>query len=379
MVAGHLRAKNGRWYAVLTYKTESGKNTEKWFSTGLKEKGNKKKAKEKLLELRREYTCKLEIFNNSNGIYFHDYILAWLEKRENEVSKTTYRGYYYNVKHGIAPYFKERNILLSELEVADINDYYQYLLNDRGVSPTTAIHHHANIYSTLKEARRNNLIPHGILDNLVRPKEKKFIPTVYSVDECNKLLRAVKGEQLEIVIILALFLGLRRSEILGLRWKAINFENNTMIINHTVTSVLENGHYTISRQDSVKRKSSFRTLPIPDRVYKYLLKEYKARYTNCTPKLEEYICMDKKGKIIQPDYVTETFVKILEKSNLRRIRFHDLRHSFANLLISSRVPLIEVQQWLGHSNIRTTADMYSHLSFETLVQNVKVIDKKLKI
>lgn len=374
MIAGHLSVKNGYWHAILSYKDELGKRKRKSIATHLKEKGNKRKAEEKLQVLRKEYSIKLGTAQNSKGIYFHDYMLHWLSDRQNEVSKTTYAGYSYNIKNSIVPYFKERSILLSELKASDINYYYKYLLN-KGLSSNTVTRHHANIHRALKDEYLRDLIDPQILDRITRPKKEKFLTTVYSADECIQLIEAAKGEKLEIIIALAIFLGLRRSEILGLRWKAINFTDNTVIINHTVTVSVDDGHYSTSKQDKVKRKSSLRTLPIPEPLHNYLIRECQERYGNNKPNPDDYICVDENGNIIKPNYVSQAFIKILEKNGLRRIRFHDLRHSCANLLVTARIPLIEVQQWMGHSNISTTADMYSHLAFGTKLNSAETIKK----
>ena len=85
--------------------------------------------------------------------------------------------------------------------------------------------------------------------------------------------------------------------------------------------------------------------------------------------------MNGTGQLFTPDYLSEHFKTILAKNNLRKIRFHDLRHSCANLLISARVPLIEVQQWLGHSTLETTADLYAHLEYGTKVGNAELLKK----
>ena len=374
MIAGHLQVKKGNWYAVLSYKDESGKRKKKWFPTKLKEKGNKKKAEEMLFHFREIYTGQLGVCSTSPAAYFHEYIKQWLNERKHEIAQTTYDGYSYAINNSIAPYFEERMIKLCNIKAAHINQYYQYLFS-KGLSANSVIRQHANIYKALKDAQKNDLIPSNIIDKIIRPKSNKFAPTVYSVAECNELLGVIKDERIEIVIVLALFLGLRRSEILGLRWKAIDFENNTIIINHSVTRSVAGGHYSVNAQDKLKRQSSFRTLPLPAPVKDYLQKEYATRIESRDINPNDYICLDVKGNIIKPNYVSQTFSKILEKNTLRKIRFHDLRHSFANLLIASRVPLIEVQHWLGHSNISTTADLYSHLEFDSLLFGAEVIKK----
>ena len=176
----------------------------------------------------------------------------------------------------------------------------------------------------------------------------------------------------------AIFTGLRRSELLGLRWKSIDFENDLIHVNHSVIRAVVDGHQTHLGQDKVKRDSSFRTLPLIDQLKDMLKVELHSQYQDKKPDSTAYIFLDKKGDVLKPTYVTEAFSKFLKKQNLRKIRFHDLRHSCANLLITSRVPLIEVQQWMGHSSISTTADMYGHLTFESKLNTVQRQSKKIE-
>ena len=136
-----------------------------------------------------------------------------------------------------------------------------------------------------------------------------------------------------------------------------------------------NGAYALIAQNKVKRQSSFRTLPLTEPIKKLLLDTATKRYGTTVPKAEEYICVDEKGKLLRPNYVSEAFPALLQKHGLRTIRFHDLRHSCANLLISNRIPLIEVQQWLGHSNLNTTADLYSHLEYAVKEQSAELLKK----
>lgn len=178
---------------------------------------------------------------------------------------------------------------------------------------------------------------------------------------------------MELPIAFAVLYGLRRSEILGLRWGAVNFEQRCFTISHTVTVVSIHDHRQIIAADRVKRKSSFRTLPLMPYIAKLLREHAAQRYDSQSPPHEDYICVNENGKLIMPDTLSEQFQRIIKENHLRRIRFHDLRHSCANLLISARVPLIEVQQWLGHSTISTTADLYSHLEYAHKERNADTI------
>ena len=125
-------------------------------------------------------------------------------------------------------------------------------------------------------------------------------------------------------------------------------------------------------QDTTKTKSSMRTLPLVPAFKEKLLKlkeqqeEYKRVCGRCyNKKYLEYICVDEMGTLISPHYLTSSFPKLLEKNNLRHIRFHDLRHSCASLLLANGVPMKQIQEWLGHSDFSTTANVYAHLDYNS--------------
>ena len=203
-------------------------------------------------------------------------------------------------------------------------------------------------------------------------KADKFIGSFYDSNEVQALFEAAKGTLIEIPIFLGAFYGLRRSEALGLKWDAIDFQNNTITIRHTVTSCNLDGKHIQIAQDTTKTKSSMRTLPLVPVFKEKLLKlkeqqeEYKRVCGRCyNKKYLEYICVDEMGTLISPHYLTASFPKLLEKNNLRHIRFHDLRHSCASLLLANGVPMKQIQEWLGHSDFSTTANVYAHLDYNS--------------
>ncbi len=174
-----------------------------------------------------------------------------------------------------------------------------------------------------------------------------------------------KGTKLELPILFGAFYGLRRSEAIGLKWDAVDFEQNTLVIKHTVTSCNLDGKLTIVESDTTKTKSSMRTLPLVPFVRERLLtlkEEQKENRRLCgrsySKEYSGYICVNEIGDLIKPNYVTEFFPKLLEANGLRRIRFHDLRHSCASLLLANGVPMKQIQEWLGHSDFSTTANIY---------------------
>ena len=183
---------------------------------------------------------------------------------------------------------------------------------------------------------------------------------------------------MELLIKLTATYGLRRSEVLGLRWKAFNFEKNTLSIFHTVYEEKgKKGGVTVIGNDIAKSKSSFRTLPLNELVKNLLLDYRLKKYGGYLPPRDSYLFTDGNGQIMKPSHLTASFSALLKKQGLRHIRFHDLRHASAGVLIANRVPLIEVQQWLGHSTIRITADLYSHLDYEIKLRSASIMKERL--
>lgn len=374
MVAGHICEKSGYLYVILQLKDRDGKRRQQWIATHLKVKGNKRRAEQMLQYLRREYTAKEAMAERSKAVFFDAYLTEWLENRRGQLSPCTFGSYQNYLNSSICPYFREKNTLLADLKPVDIQGYYNFLYN-KGLSGNTALHHHMVIRQALDEAVMRELIPVNPANRVETPKKEQYVATCYSVEECNQLLQCIQGEKLELVISLTLFYGLRRSEVLGLKWGAINFSQGTLSINHSVNLAPVDGHYEVFKRDKVKRRSSFRTLPLVDPLASKLKQEAQRRFGENSPAADAYICVDAKGELFKPNYLSQGFDKLLKRHNLRKIRFHDLRHSCANLLIASRVPLIEVQQWLGHSSIATTADLYSHLSYETKFASAETLKK----
>lgn len=317
------------------------------------------------------------------GILFSDFMLQWLEIVKPTIAVTTYSSYSNMVKGVIVPYFKAKRISLGDLKATDIQAFYMEQL--KRVSASSVIHYHANIHKALKYAVKIDLIPTNPADKVERPQKNRFIGSFYDSDEVEKLFASAKGTRLEIPIFFGAFYGLRRSEALGLKWSAIDFQNNTITIRHTVTSCNLDGKHVQIAQDTTKTKSSMRTLPLVPAFKEKLLahkkeqdeyrrvcgRSYDKRYL-------DYICVDEMGTLISPHYLTSAFSKLLDKNGLRHIRFHDLRHSCASLLLSNGVPMKQIQEWLGHSDFSTTANVYAHLDYNSKLSSADAMVNGLK-
>ena len=381
MVAGHLHEKNGYYYIILNLTDANGKRKPKWISTKLPVKGNKKRAEQLLMEERKRYSQPTK--SKDDDILFADFMEQWLDVVKGSITTVTYSSYANMVKVIIAPYFREKNITLKGLQAKDIQDFYQEQLNR--VKASTVIHYHANIHKALKYAVKVELIPSNPADRVERPKQEKFQGSFYSSEELNDLFDAVAGTRLELAVLLGAFYGLRRSEIVGLKWDAIDFKKNTITINHTVTSCNLDGKCVVLAKDTTKTKSSRRTLPLVPFFRDKLLNiksQQEANKKLCGRSYNkdylDYIYVDEIGDRIKPNYITGQFPKLLEKQGFRRIRFHDLRHSCASLLLASGVPMKNIQEWLGHSDFSTTANIYAHLDYSSKLTSASAMESNFR-
>ena len=201
-----------------------------------------------------------------------------------------------------------------------------------------------------------------------KPKKQKFIGSYYNQEEIGRLLDIIKDSPIEVPVMLAVYFGLRRSEILGVKWDSIDFVTRTLTISHKIVPVNEDGKCRLEKSDVLKTKSSYRTLPLNDFLYDYLLdiknrqNENKAFAGNSYNNDHDgYVCVNDLGSILKPNYITKKFKNLLQSNNMRVIRFHDLRHSCASLLLHLGYNMKDIQLWLGHGDIGTTMNIYAHV------------------
>lgn len=314
--------------------------------------------------------------------YFTSFLKDWLKLMKTQVKLTTYSGYEKIIMRKVIPYFDERypRIRLDAVSAKHIQDYYSYELEENHVCANTVKHRHANIHKALSYAYKTDLIQSNPADKVELPKIEKYTGQFYNQKQIEELFRVVKGDPIEFGVITAAFYGLRRSEILGLRWDAIDFEEKTITIRHTLHEVRVNGKMKIVASDTTKTKSSFRTLPLVPPFEEILLKMKREQEENrrlcgncyCQEYLG-YIYVNEIGDIMKPSFLTAHFSAVLKENNLPHIRFHDLRHSCASLLFAQGVSLKEIQAWLGHSTIGTTANIYTHLDENNKLSSANAI------
>lgn len=391
MITGSLQKKKGLYYAVLNLYDDYGKRKPKWIPTGYTIKGNKKKAEEKLEQFKIEYEQKSKIqlrdpniYDKYKNILFCDYMLEWLEKQKGKVEQTTYIGYEQVIKGRLYKYFKTKKIKLVDLKPKHIQDFFDLLFSE-GLSGNTIKHYRANISKALKSAVITEIIDSNPATKLEPIKVKEYTADYYTQDELLNLMEIIKTTEIELPVIIAGVYGLRREEVIGIKWNAIDFKDKTLTIRHTVGRGKIDGVTQFIFKDRSKSDSGYRTLPLFDFISD-LLKEYKNKYeenkkffgNTYVNDYSEYICLMENGELMKPGFLSQKFSEILDKNNLRHIRLHDLRHSCGTLLVRNGVPLKDIQIWLGHSNFQTTL-RYAHADVENKKVSANVIENKLAL
>ena len=365
-MTGSLQNRYNRYYVVLNLKDEYGKRKQKVVNTELEFKpGNKRKAEKILRDLLKKYEdTQITVCNN---VLFGDYMIEWLKNREGEIETSTYQGYWHIINHHIAPYFNQRKITLQDLTASDIQKYYRKLSDD-GLSANTIRRHHANIRKAINDAMKNNIVACNIADRVTLPKANYKRIHYYSEEMIEKLLELVKGKEIEACVYLGVFCGLRRSEVCGLRWKDIDFDNNTITICNTITR----GN-TLIEKERTKTLSSYRTMPMENELKEFMLNLKETQKQDKELFGSEYIdngyvCVWQDGHSLLPEYVSHKFKEIIQKNNMPDITFHGLRHTCATLLLSKGYDIKLIQEYLGHSSVVTTGNIYAHVQFSSKVE-----------
>ena len=376
MSKGSLQQRHGTWYVVVGYKDEFGKPKQKWISTGLRVNNNKTKAKIEMKKILKNLDLPTQIEQSkeiTQDILFVDFLNSFLQVKKQQVEPITYNAYTKQASC-ISSYFKNMRIKLKDLKPYHIEGFYRTLY-ERGLSGNSVLHYHILIRECLQYAFKNDFVNFNVADKVDRPKTEGYKASFYSIEEIEKLFDCIKDNECKLPIMLTAMYGFRRSEVLGLKWEAIDFENKLVYVKHKIVETRLDGKRYIQMSDKMKTKTSNRTLPLLPQAEELLLKQKALIETNkqmlgksYNKKYLDYVCVDNLGRLILPNRLTHNFIKIIKRNQLRHIRFHDLRHSCASIMLKNGVPMKQIQEWLGHADFGTTANIYSHLDY-TAKQN----------
>lgn len=379
---GCVALRKDTYYVRLTYYDKNHCRKEKWISTGLSGRGAKQKATAMIDSMIEKYSY---LEKSDHPTKMADYLQMWKELRKSEVAETTYDGYHTYIDRHLMPYFKELNLNIQDITAGHIFDYINYLSNDGGRKDnkiggqsTTSIR---KIISILRQVFEYAVLYGDIRVNpakqipLPKSKSKKDERQVFlTAEDAQKMLDAFRNEEVGPIVFVTLYYGLRKSEALGLRWQAVDFEANTITINHTVVS---NGH--IIAKDSTKTYSSRRTFELLPDVRDLLVKlkeqqeDYKRRLGSGYH-MNDYIFKNANGMPYRPDSLTRSFKRALARHGLPQMRYHDLRHSTASILVDKGWDINDIKEWLGHADISTTANIYAHISHRKKVSLAKSLE-----
>lgn len=381
-----LSKRQNMWYVILRYTDINGATKEKRVSTRCSKKSD---AELKIGDIVLQYEG-LEKASATPDIMAYEFFARWKEKQKNCVQLSTYEGYdTYFGKH-IIPYFRERKIKICELRPKDIKSFVDYLTSNGrcdgqgGLSQVSARKILSLVRSALDEAVLEDIIKVNPSVRIKVEKSKSDVDkkdrTVFlSAEDAQKMLNLLQGHYLLPMVYVALYYGLRKSEVLGLRWQDVDFDKNTITIQHTVVK-----NKTIIEKESTKTSNSRAVMVLIDDVKQLLLnlhgKEAEYRdFFGASYISNDYIFKHENGEPFRPDTVTRGFQRALARAGLPPMRFHDLRHSTASILFDKGWDIGEVREWLRHADIDTTANIYTHVRQSRIVNLGKDFDNTLKI
>lgn len=378
-VTGHIRSKNGIWQMVFEYYDKSGQRRQKSESTHLPEKGNKRRAQQMLDKRLKELAQQYEPFLDDGRVLFLDFMRDWLDNvMAYKVKENTLEQYNLTFDRYISEYKPFHDLKLQDLTPPMLQSYYSEQVK-AGLSPNTVRKHHANIHKCLDYAVRLGMIAFNPSAQVELPAKQKYTgATACTPGQLQGLLQLFRGDPLETVLMLGIAYGLRRSEVCGLRWDAVDMEAGTLHICHT--AVKANGRVLYS--DSTKTATSNRVLPLTASMREYLgsvreRQEENKRLFGRDYADSGYICVKPDGTPIDPDFVTHHFRRVLVANDVPIIRFHDLRHSAVNTLRKGGCDVKDIQAWLGHSDVSTTLNIYGHILQGDMARLGNVVDAAL--
>lgn len=327
----------------------------------------------------------LDDIPNDDKITFEEWFYNYLfQFRKHDMKPSTFDRYYgiYNNYVLASPIGKKK---LIDLRTIDFQKYYTALLKDKPVSNVKSINRY--ISTCINEAVRQGYISKNYTVNVRLPKvEESETITVLSIEEQKAFVEYIKNNSVELknFFILALGTGMRQGEIMGLKWNDINFKDKTIKINRSLKKVTfihaDGTRKSEYIEQTPKTKSSIREIPISESIYKCLKDQEKKQklnklYIDNSIYIEsDYVFTDKIGNTIDKNKPNRHFRAILKELNIKPIKFHSLRHTFATRLFEKDIPVKTVQALLGHKDINTTMNIYTHVMKEQKEKAINILD-----
>ena len=351
-MTGSIRKRGNKWTIVFYLgKDENGKPKYKW-KGGYRTKTEARKALN--IALAEAQTGNyIEVSKMPLGQYLNE----WFEGYSVNLAPSTARGYRVNIQKHINPSLGF--IRLCDLYPLQIQKFYNQKIKE-GLSPTTVIYMHRVLHKALKQAVKLRMIRFNPVEDMELPKKKQFKAQVLNEEQVKKMLNTAKKTSAYIPILLAVGLGLRRGEVLGLMWEDIDFDRKVVSIDRSV--VYEDRQLRIG---DLKTRSSRRSILISDGIAQ-ILKEHQQK--------DSGFVVSNDDKPLSPATLDKQYKAVLKKAGLPNIRFHDLRHTNATLMLKAGIHAKVASQRLGHSTIGITMDLYSHVMHDMQEEAAEILD-----
>jgi integrase len=350
---------DGRWEARLNLGWHDGKRVRKSFFAQTREGAAKL-----LAEAKSQHDRGIPIPHS--GITLSKFLVDWIETVRMTVRPRTYESYELHVRHHIIP--ELGNIRLSTLRSDHIRVLLKHKL-DEGLSPQTVVHIRTVLNTALRQAIGDRLLAWNPITSVKRPKVRRRHYSPFTADQARSFLLASENTRLEAAFAIGLSLGLRRGEILGLRWQDVDLDALTLRVEQTVQRVrakVAGVAGFVAAEPKTER--SRRTLILPSMLVP-LLRRHRARQAQehlvaggkWNDQLGGLLFTTPLGRPIEPKDIQSEFKAVLAAAKLPDMRLHDLRHAAATFLIAQGLPLRLVMEVLGHSTISLTANTYGHI------------------
>lgn len=353
---GNPFQRGNTWTIIYYVKDSDGKNIQKW-KGGYK---TKKEAEKALAVFKAQATLSLLPIEDNTTV--EDWMVQWFEVHKTYLQPSTVLGYKNNIERYIIPYLGK--IKIKSLKVSTLEKFYNMLLDEHKLKPKTIKYIHNVLKVALEAAVNDKQLSENVCVKARTPKVERYVPTLLTVEQLRLFLSKAVGHKYEAEFNLAVKLGLRRGEVLGLKYSDFDFERHTVTINRQVTVIRSDKNKELYGLKKPKSESSHRILFISKDI-EDLIKRKRVWYDYNKKRLgsdfedSDLVCCKEDGTIRSPQSLYTAFKYFLKKCDLPDVRFHDLRHSYAVLCIDMNVPIKVLSQALGHSSTSVTDSVYA--------------------
>ena len=369
-VSGHIRKRvnknNSISYQIIIELpiSSNGKRNRKYKTIN----GTKKQAEKVMRKMMDD--LENHTYIEDNNVTVAEFVENWYKLYLTDLSPTTLKGYEYQIENYIINQDIGK-IRLQDLTTSDVQQWINSLyeespLSNKPLSAKTVKNIYHNLCAAIDKAVVLELVKKNVCKAVSLPKVQKYTAEVYDEKEVQALLNAIKGTDMELPLMIDINLGLRRGELLGLKWKHIDFEKGLVSIEDNMVEVKKEVSADRLLTKSPKSASGQRVIPISSALNEYLKKahtDYLLRKLKMGKDFfdGDYVVCQENGKPYKPNSFTDKFNNFLKKNKLKHIRLHDLRHTNATLMLTQGISPKVAQMRLGHSDYSTTMNIYSHV------------------